>query len=385
MRRTVALLCFVAAVLGGCAGTPEERSAGTRLLWRDAAFAAPSQAPDAAAVFTVDDAMRAYLDQSSVHRAHDPRRSLVEQLYRRQALALDYAGSTRTAAEAFAARAGNCLSLVAMTAAFAREAGLPVQFRSLAVDESWSRSGDLLATSGHVNVALGWPAHDLHVRRSNETSLVVDFLPADQIDGVRWRPIAEATVVAMFMNNRAAEALAEGRLDDAYWFARESLQQDAHFAAGYNTLAVVYRRRGLADAAETVWRRLLEQEPANRSALANLAQLMQHEGREREAQALNTRLRSLEEAPPFHWFDAGLQALREGELQRARDLFQREVARDASYHEFHYWLARTELLLGRSKQARRQLELALETSPSPQIQSLYAAKIDWLKAERRLQ
>ena len=50
---------------------------------------------------------------------------------------------TRNAAEAFDARSGNCLSLVIMTAAFAKELGLPVRYQNVFVDEAWSRSGDL--------------------------------------------------------------------------------------------------------------------------------------------------------------------------------------------------------------------------------------------------
>lgn len=380
MRRPIAWIVLAAAALAGCATSPEP-TADTRLL-RDAAFATPERLPDAQAVLAADEAMREYLARTALDRADDPRRALVDLLYRRQALALDYEGATRTAAETFAARSGNCLSLVAMTAAFAREAGLPVRFRSVAVDESWSRSGDLMALSGHVNVALGWPGRPAHVIRNNETSLVVDFLPGEQIDGLRWRAISEATVLAMFMNNRAAEALAEGRLDEAYWHAREALRLDPFYAAGYNTLAIVYRRRGLADAAETVWRTLLEREPANRSALANLALLMEQQARADEARALSARLQSLEPAPPFHWFDAGLEALRAGDLRRARDFFAREVERDAAYHEFHYWLGRTELLLGRRAQGLKQLELARATSPSTQVRSLYAAKLDRLQAER---
>ncbi|BAL94758.1 tetratricopeptide repeat protein [Rubrivivax gelatinosus] len=383
MRRTIALLVVATAVLAGCATAPDPGTPPP--LWRDEAFAPPEHRPDPAGVFATDERMRAALDTAALWRAEDPRRLLVELLYRRQSLALDYEGATRTAAETFAARSGNCLSLVAMTAAFAREAGLPVRFRSIAVDESWSRSGDLMALSGHVNVGIGWPVAAGQVRRSKESTIVVDFLPGEQIGAYRWREISPATVLAMFMNNRAAEALAQGRLDDAYWHAREAIRQDAHFSAGYNTLAVVYRRRGLADAAETVWRTLLAREPANRSALANLSQLLAHEGRRDEAQVFATRLQSLEVAPPFHWFDAGLDALQAGDPRRAREFFVREVERDASYHEFHYWLARAELLLGRPKQALRELELARETSPTPQVQALYAAKLDRIKAERALQ
>ena len=62
--------------------------------------------------------------------------------------------ATRNAGEAFADRQGNCLSLVVMTAAFAKALGLPLQFNQARLDDSWSLQGDLLLASGHVNLTL---------------------------------------------------------------------------------------------------------------------------------------------------------------------------------------------------------------------------------------
>ena len=61
---------------------------------------------------------------------------------------------TRNAAQAFAARSGNCLSLVIMTAAFAKELGLTVAYQKVFVDDTWARTGDIYLSIGHVNVTL---------------------------------------------------------------------------------------------------------------------------------------------------------------------------------------------------------------------------------------
>ncbi len=42
-------------------------------------------------------------------------------------------------------------------------------------------------------------------------SLTIDFLPAESLRGLRSRDIQEDTIVAMYMNNKAVEALVEGR------------------------------------------------------------------------------------------------------------------------------------------------------------------------------
>ena len=59
--------------------------------------------------------------------------------------------------------------------------------------------------------------------------MTIDFVPPTGMSAMRTRDIEESTVVAMYMNNRAAEALAKGRLDDAYAWARMAIVQDPEF------------------------------------------------------------------------------------------------------------------------------------------------------------
>jgi tetratricopeptide (TPR) repeat protein len=79
---------------------------------------------------------------------------------------------------------------------------------------------------------------------------VVDFVPDEEADPRRSTEIDLETVVAMYQNNRAAESLAAGELDAAYAWARAALLRAPSYASALNTLAVVYERRGLPDAAE---------------------------------------------------------------------------------------------------------------------------------------
>jgi Tfp pilus assembly protein PilF len=154
---------------------------------------------------------------------------------------------------------------------------------------------------------------------------------------MRTRPLDEATVVAMFMNNRAAEALARDATDDAYWWARAGLLADPDFAGVINTLGVIYQRGGHAKAAEQVFAALLSRQPNHTQALHNLAMLLEQQGRKDEAAALQARLAALEPEPPYHWFVQGQQALRRGDARSARDYFTRGARADYS-SEFHSWL-----------------------------------------------
>jgi tetratricopeptide (TPR) repeat protein len=180
--------------------------------------------------------------------------------------------ATRNAAQAFDTRSGNCLSLVIMTAAFAKELGLQVQYQSAFVDETWSRSNNLYFASGHVNLTLGKRLFDAGGRFDTGRLITIDFLSADEARRQRTRAITEATIIAMYMNNRSAEALVQGRLDDAYAWARAAIAQSPTFLSAYNTLGVIYLRHGNLPEAERVLAEVLAREPDNTPALSNLAQ-----------------------------------------------------------------------------------------------------------------
>ena len=354
-------------------------------LLHDELFAPPRDAIDAAAVFALSDDMRRYAaaELQGPMALRDPRRVLVDALYSHGQLSLSYdASATRNAAEAFNARAGNCLSLVIMTAAFAKHLDLPVSYRRVIVDDLYTRQGDLYLSSGHVNLVLDRSPLRRHFGEPEPQALMVDFLPPQELRGQRSEPLAERTILAMFMNNRAAEALAQGRLDDAYAWAREAVRQDPGFAAAVNTLGVVYMRAGHLQPAEAALRAVLAQEPEQLNAMSNLVLLLQRAGRQAEAQALSTRLTELQPYPPFHFFDLGRRAMDEGDYARARQLFARELRRQPDQHEVHFWAAQADLRLGDAAGASTHLRQAMAYSPTRDGREVYAAKLDRLRAAR---
>jgi Tfp pilus assembly protein PilF len=388
MRRwALWFLAILVAVLGAACTTrpvvPDTQAA----LFNDAAFQ-PAGVPIAAAdVFRMTPAMRDYFDRevAPTQLKRGVQRGLIDALYAREQLKLRYDNEyTRTAAEAFEARAGNCLSLVVMTAAFAKHAGMPVRYQSVSVDPSYGRRGNLFFSIGHVNVSLGRYLSVSSADARSSDWLTIDFLPQADTGRQRFATVEEPTLVAMFMNNKAAEALGAGRLDDAYWWARAAIEQDRQLLIAYNTLGVVYRRHGDLDDAERVLRFALTLEPDNTNVLGNLAHLLADRGRTDEAQQLQLRLARLQPDPPFKYFDLGMEAMRRAEWASARDHFQREIDRDPDYHEFHFWIAQAYLRLGDAGRARKHLAAAIENSGTLDQQAGYSAKLQKLKAQRLL-
>ncbi len=314
--------------------------------------------------------------------ARDMRHMLLDALYNRNELKLEYdAETTRTAAEAFDAKAGNCLSLAMMTAAFARELGLPFVFRQIYDEEQWSRVGDLQVVSTHVNIALGRRKTDFRVIGNDEPSLVVDFLPGAQIARQRAMPVDERAIVAMYMNNRAAELMAQAQIGRAYWWARAAWLHDPRQLTALNTLGVIYRRHGDTALAERAFRAVLAREPANVQAMGNLAQALRFQGQFAEAEKLEAQLAQIQPYPPFKFFDLGVAAMKAGEYAKARDLFAKEIDRSAYYHEFHFWMALANVGLGKWDVVRTELAKAEEYSVTVPQRRLYAAKLESLKAK----
>jgi Tfp pilus assembly protein PilF len=377
---------FLSLSLLGCASAPRVESSKPAQLFHDELFKPPAKALDPTAIFALSPAMEEYLafDIARHSRNKGSRQGLLDALYNKSLLQLEYDDSmTRDAAQAFAERRGNCLSLVIMTGAFAKRLGLPVRYQSVYVEEVWSRTSDMYFLSGHVNLSLGRRMAESGFASVGNEMMTVDFMPPERGRLHYSREISEEAVMALFMNNRAAESLRDGQVDEAYWWARGALTVDPKQLLAYNTLAVIYRRKGQSALAEPALRHVLAAEPANVQAMSNLALVMGDLGRYQEAQTISQRLAELQPFPPYKYFNLGVEAMKAGEFAKARDLFGKEIERSAYFHEFHFWSAMANFGLGDLKAARQQMALALENSTTSKDRERYSAKLDLLKLQRK--
>jgi len=373
---------LLSLILAGCAALPPMPPAAD--LFHDELFAAPSAPIDPGSALAVSAEMRSYLAARLANRSRplDRRRQLVDALYRGD-LKLEYdAAMTRTAAQAFEARSGNCLALVMMTAAFAKELGLNVRYQAVIGEQEWNRADNLYIAIGHVNLVLEERREPTGFFATTAGPMVIDFLPPRDAQLLVTKSIDERTVVAMYLNNRAVESLTQGRVDDGYWFAREALRSDPELLGAYVTLGVIYRTRHHAELSEQVLQRVAVREPDNIYAMSNRVLALRDLGRAAEADALVRRLAALDPNPPFSYFREGMAALHEGRVEAARRLFAKEVARAPYHHEFEYWLAVSYMELNDVERATIHLARARDISTTRKDHDLYAGKLDRLKALR---
>jgi Flp pilus assembly protein TadD len=368
------LFSLMTVALAGCASAPV--AGNLEPLFADALFQPQSRPVGAEDIFALSDEMKTFV----VNRVQPQfaRKDLQAALFSaiEDELRLDYdAAHTQSAAATFAAHSGNCLSLVIMTAAFAKHLGVPVTYRSVYGHETWSRAGGIAFRSGHLNLQLG-------VSRPTDSlssPLVIDFLAPESAARLYSRAIPEEMVLAMYLNNRAAEALVDGDTDNAYWLARAAVQASPSFLSALNTLGVVYLRHGNLREAERPLRYVLEREPDNANTLSNLETVLLREGRTADAAMLHRRLAAITPYPPFYFLDLGLSALDHGDTESALELLNQELHRMPYDDEVHFAIAVADFRKGDLRHARQHLDLALENSTTRDRRSIYAAKLNYLK------
>lgn len=360
-------LWLLLSCLAGCASVDRAPPPGDE-IFRDELFGPLPAAPDPAALFALSPEMRRYLDERILPqvRRKGPQMALLDALYTDGELRLEYdASTTRSAADAFAARRGNCLSLVIMTAAFAHEMGLRVRYQEVLGAPAVEQAGDLTFLVGHVNLGLGTAADPSRLGDPLRHWVLVDFLPGQDLKRQQTVELDERRIRAMYLNNRAAEALAAGRVRDAYVWLRAAHAQDRTLANLYNTLGVVYRRHGALAESVRALRVAQAMDPASDVATGNLAGL---QGRGAAA------------ASPL---ESARQALDAGQPKLALRLLQAELVVAPRRADLHYGLAQTYARVGDAARTRRHLELATEYSVDGQQHALYAGKLERLKDRLR--
>lgn len=124
-------ILLLSMMLGACATTPGSRQ--MEHFFNDHLFPASEERIISDDVFAFSDEMKNFLDVEIAGEigAQGSLRGLVNALRNKSRLKLEYDSAiTRNASQTFGARSGNCLSLVIMTAAFAKELGLAVLYQS---------------------------------------------------------------------------------------------------------------------------------------------------------------------------------------------------------------------------------------------------------------
>lgn len=251
-----------------------------------------------------------------------------------------------SAAGVFAERRANCLSLVNLYITLARHLGLEVNYQTAKVRPTWSRRGELLVVSEHIN-ALG--------RLTPNGQYVVDFTPEVELQQASAETISDQEAKALYFNNLAVEFLIEGDLVSAERIVKHALYLDPELDIAWNNLGSILGRLDQTDLAEYSYQKAFWLNRNNASAISNLARLYEGRGEEQLALKYAGAVEAYKRRNPYYHYMLGNAAFSDGEFADARRHYERAIRLNDLEPDFYLALGLTHQEMGEEEQGEELL------------------------------
>lgn len=325
-----------------------------------------------AEVLAPSEAMKAFAARHVDPKASDVLRldQLVTAVIAAESFGVEYDRTTRTAAETFQARRGNCLSFSSLFVSLARHVGLDARFQEVDVPPDWSLDNDTYVLNRHVNVYLD--LRPIGVR-------VVDFNIGDFRASYDMRVISDARALAHYYNNLGVERMHAGDAVAALrCFRRAIAGHDERFSPAWTNLGTLYLRTGHPAHAEACYLEALRANAADLVAMSNLTRLYELGGRQEQAHAMRRRVAHHRMLNPYYRFELARKAYAAGELVKAISHLKVAIRKQPREDRFYFLLGLSYLQRRQETAARRWLARAREVAVSEALKNQYSHKIEIL-------
>lgn len=340
-------------------------------------------------IFALDDSMKALVNNKLKLEPDIEKRArkLLKHLFSEENIGIAYnSHANLTARQTFHSAKANCMSLTVMSYALTQAADIPVNFQQVHVPEYWVRSGNYNMLTGHVNLLINYDGRNgpdvLWGARRGE----IDFDPTISKQAFKREIVTKNTILAMFYNNKGAQALAKHEFTRAYAYLKAATRIDPQFSSSWANLAILYRFNDLYEPAEQIYLHAIELDPNNLTAKTNLAVLYRHTNRVEQAKAIEVELESIRAKNPYYHTMLADEALYRGNLEQALTHAKRALKLNRKNHETHLMLSKIYYLSNDLVAARRAMERAIKTNHIADNQVKFLAKLNFLKqAEARYQ
>lgn len=357
-------IALIAACLlvSACSTIPEDPRLNPEyqsLLVGDLVFSEPVSADEVPSVelLGVSDEMRTFLAEEvgTVKVPLVKFRRMFRGLNREGYFESNYlADSTRTAADTFHHKSGNCLSYTSMFIALAREAGLDARFQIVRVPPNWDADSGYLIRYTHVNVVLKGFTYD--ARTGKEFS--VDFNDVLPDPDYPRHQISDEQATSLYYANRSVFHMRAGEMRDAFAYMKKAIDIAPDNADLWINLGAFYAKHEAFEQALTSYEVALALDPGNRGAISGLGRTHELLGNQTEADQYNDRVRRYRQRNPYYHF-----AIARTEFDRARyaeALGAINTAIDLKYRNgrFHFLKGLTEYKLGDLESAQTSFQRA---------------------------
>jgi Flp pilus assembly protein TadD len=283
---------------------------------------------------------------------------------------LEYDDRTRTAAQTFASRRGNCLSFCNMFVALARDVGLNVSYQEVDIPPDWSFDSDVYVLNRHVNV---------HVELGITGEHVVDFNIENYRASYDRRMIPDSRAFAHFYNNMGVERMLAGdRATARAYFRKALLESDSSFSPAWTNLGTLYRRYGLTSHAEAAYLQALRVDRNDEVAMSSLAELYRRRGETELADAYLKKVINHRKQNPYYRYHLAREAFFSGDYATAISHLRYAARKKPNEDLFCFLLGVAYMQSGDRAAARRWITRAEEVAATDALKRNYSSKMEAL-------
>ena len=325
----------------------------------------------------LSDEMREFLKNNVSHGAGDAVkvRQLAHAIISNNSFGLEYDETTRTAAETFRARRGNCLSFTVMFVVLARGVGLDAKFQEVEIPTEWTFTGDTYVLNRHMNIYIDLRFYGERIVDFNIEDLKVDY---------DMRTVSDKRALAHFFNNMGAELMQHGKFTAAFYAFRKAIaENDRSFYPAWANLGTLYNRKGLAYHAEAAYLQALEIDRSNLIAMSNLTALYDRRGDPKQAALYRNKVNSHRKRNPYYRYQLARAAFFAEDYGLAIDHLNYAIRKYKDEDRFCFLLGLVYLQMGDEKKSLRWMSRAEELAKNDSFQNIYSSKIKRLMSASR--
>ena len=304
---------------------------------------------------------------------------ILAHLFNEESIAISYdSHANLTANQTYRSQSANCMSLTILAYSLAVASHLEVTIQSVEVPEFWTRDNNFSVLTGHVNLKINnrLSGNSFVVWGYKET--VIDFDPLIASKKFTAKAIGKKTLLAMFYNNKGAQALINRDYNLAYQYFKRATVADPTFTLAWGNLGILYKVTGHETMAEAAYARAIHNDSSNLTALNNLARLLTKQGRTDEAIPLEKHVHRIRHKNPYYHALLADEAMLKKHYLNAIEHYKKAIKLDKKQHQFYFGLAVAYFQHRNVLLSYQAMEKALALSSTASNNEKYTAKLDLL-------
>lgn len=381
------VVSIVLALLSGCQSSPGYEQAATEFnssLYLDEKFENHNAVyiESEETIFALDDDMKVMVVEKLINERDNRKKAkkLLKHFFNSEQVSLAYnAGANVIASQAYQNKEANCLSLTIMAYAIAKAADLDVVFQSVKVPEYWVRNGKMNMLTGHVNLRVMERRSPNKVVFFDRGIAEIDFDPYVVKKLFPKKVISKNTIIAMFYNNKGANAMVEGDYITAYAYLRAATEIDPEFSSAWGNLGILYRFNGYEQQAIDTYQYAININRDNLTAMANLSMLLHVNGEYEQAKSLDNFIMRQRANNPYYYALLADEKFYLGAYNEAILHYRKAIKLNKNIHEFYFGLAKVYYMLDDMEKAQSYMKKAIAKNRIKQLDKQYVAKLDVLR------